>query len=167
MAAGGGSYGGYLAAVLLGKQHPFKTLVAHAAVYNAYTQYASDYGAAKKRHGEFWENLERFERNSPHMNAGQFDTPTLVIHGQRDLRVPVNHGIELFHTLQNRGVPSKFVYFPDENHWVLKPQNSLFWYETKRAWLEKYVSPGPMELAPEVSAPESDLEEPVSEMGSE
>jgi dipeptidyl aminopeptidase/acylaminoacyl peptidase len=66
-----------------------------------------------------------------------------VIHGQLDRRVPVNNGIELFNTLQNRGVPSKFVYFPDENHWVLKPQNSLFWYETKRKWLEQYVAPGP------------------------
>ena len=128
---------------LLGKPHPFKTLVAHAAVYDSYTQYASDYGASKKRFGEYWEDFERFQRNSPHMNAANFNTPTLVIHGQLDLRVPVNHGLELFNTLQNRGVPSKFVYFPDENHWILKPQNSLFWYETKRKWLEQYVKPGP------------------------
>ena len=53
-------------------------------------------------------------------------TPTLIIHNQQDMRVPVNHGIELFNTLQKRGVPSKLVYFPDENHWVLKPQNSLY-----------------------------------------
>ena len=146
MAAGGGSYGGYLASYLLGREHPFKTLVAHAAVYNSYTQYASDYGASKKRFGEFWEDFERFHRNSPHMSAANFRTPTLVIHGQQDLRVPVNHGIELFNTLQNRGVPSQFVYFPDENHWILKPQNSLFWYETKRKWLEKYVPPGPTDM---------------------
>ena len=143
MAAGGGSYGGYLATVLLGKPHPFKTLVAHAAVYDLFTQYASDDGAVRKRHGEFWEDPERFMRNSPHMNAANFKTPTLIIHGQQDLRVPVNHGIELFNTLQNRGVPSKLVYFPDENHWVLKPQNSLFWYETSRQWIEQYVKPGP------------------------
>jgi dipeptidyl aminopeptidase/acylaminoacyl peptidase len=156
MAAGGGSYGGYLATVLLGREHPFKTLVAHAAVYNSYTQYASDYGASKKRYGEFWEDIERFERNSPHMNAANFKTPTLVIHGQRDLRVPVNHGFELFNTLQNRGVPSRLVYFPDENHWVLKAQNSLFWYETKRQWLEKYVVPGPTDLPPPaLETPES------------
>ncbi|MGH6608710.1 MAG: prolyl oligopeptidase family serine peptidase, partial [Burkholderiaceae bacterium] len=145
MAAGGGSYGGYLAALLLGKPHPFQTLIAHAAVYNSYTQYGGDYGGSRKRHGEYWEDFERFQRNSPHMNAANFDTPTLVIHGQLDLRVPVNHGLELFHTLQNRGVPSKLVYFPDENHWILKPQNSLFWYETKRKWLEQYVAPGPGE----------------------
>lgn len=145
MAAGGGSFGGYLASALLGKPHPFKTLVAHAAVYDSYTQYGSDYGAEKKRFGEFWEDVERFARNSPHTFAANFNTPTLVIHGQLDMRVPVNHGLELFNTLQNRGVPSKLVYFPDENHWVLKPQNSLFWYETKRQWLEKYVRPGPGE----------------------
>lgn len=143
MAAGGGSFGGYLAAVLLGRPHPFKTLVAHAPVYNLFTQYAADYGAARRRHGEFWDDMERFARNSPHTAAGNFATPTLVIHGQSDLRVPVNHGIELFNVLQNRGVPSKLVYYPDENHWILKPQNSLFWYRTTREWLERYVRPGP------------------------
>jgi dipeptidyl aminopeptidase/acylaminoacyl peptidase len=75
-----------------------------------------------------------------------------VIHGQLDRRVPVNHGIELFNTLQNRGVPSKFVYFPDENHWVLKPQNSLFWYETKRQWLAQYAKPGPGAASPAPTA---------------
>jgi dipeptidyl aminopeptidase/acylaminoacyl peptidase len=77
------------------------------------------------------------------MYAANFKTPTLVIHGQQDLRVPVNNGIELFNALQNRGVPSKLVYFPDENHWILKPQNSLFWYDTVRKWLADYVKPGP------------------------
>ena len=143
MAAGGGSFGGYLASALLGKPHPFKTLVAHAAVFNSYTQYGSDYGAEKSRFGEYWQDVERFARNSPHTFASNFNTPTLVIHGQLDMRVPVNHALELFNVLQNRGVPSRLVYFPDENHWVLKPQNSLFWYQTKRQWLEKYVRPGP------------------------
>jgi dipeptidyl aminopeptidase/acylaminoacyl peptidase len=146
MAAGGGSFGGYLAATLLGRPHPFKTLIAHAAVYNLFTQYATDDGAFRHRYPEFWQDLDRYNRNSPHMNAANFKTPTLVIHGQLDLRVPVNHGIELFNTLQNRGVPSKFLYFPDENHWVLKPQNSLFWYQTKREWLATYVQPGPGEV---------------------
>lgn len=143
MAAGGGSYGGFLAATLLGREHPFKTLIAHAAVYNLYTQIAADYGASKPRHFYFWERPSEFAQYSPHTYAGNFNTPTLIIHGQLDLRVPVNHGIELFNTLQSRGVPSKLVYFPDENHWVLKPQNSLFWYETKREWLARYVPPGP------------------------
>ncbi len=146
LSAGGGSYGGYLATLLLGKPHPFKTLVAHASVYNLYTHSATDFGANKQRHGEYWEDFERTNRNSPHMFAANFSTPTLIIHGQLDLRVNVNHSFELFNTLQNKGVPSKLVYFPDENHWVLKPQNSLFWYETNRKWLEQYNKPGPGEL---------------------
>lgn len=139
LAAGGGSYGGFLAAAVLGRPHPFKALIAHAAVYDNFTQYGSDYGAEKRRFFEHWEKPGEFSRYSPHASAGNFNTPTLVIHGQLDMRVPVNHGFELFNTLQTRGVPSKLVYFPDENHWVLKPQNSLFWYQTTKAWLEKYI----------------------------
>ncbi len=142
MAAGGGSYGGFLASTILGRPHPFKTLVAHAAVYNMFTQYAADFAARKRRFFNFWDKPADFARYSPHTAAANFVTPTLVIHGQLDMRVPVNHAFELFNTLQNRGVPSKFVYFPDENHWVLKPQNSLFWYQTKKEWLEKYIGTG-------------------------
>lgn len=142
MAAAGGSYGGFLATTLLGRDHPFKTLVAHAAVYNLYTQQAADFAGNKERFFNFWEKPEEFEKYSPHMSAGNFKTPTLIIHNQLDLRVPVNHGIELFHTLQKRGVPSKLVYFPDENHWVLKPQNSLFWYSTFKDWVQTYAPAG-------------------------
>jgi dipeptidyl aminopeptidase/acylaminoacyl peptidase len=143
MAAGGGSFGGYLASVLLGRDHPFQTLVAHAAVYNRLTQYGADYGAGQRRFGEHWEQPELYAQVSPHTGAGNFDTPTLVIHGEEDYRVPLNHGIELFHTLQNRGVPSRFVYYPNENHWVLNAQNSIHWYHTKRDWLKEYIGSGP------------------------
>ena len=142
MTAGGGSYGGYLATILLGREHPFKTLIAHAAVYDQFTQIASDYGAEKPRFYHYWEKPEEFARISPHTNAANFKTPTLIIHNQMDMRVPVNHGIELFNTLQSKGVPSRLVYFPDENHFVLKPQNSLFWYRTVREWLAQYAPPG-------------------------
>jgi len=142
MVAAGASYGGFLAATVLGRPHPFKALVAHAAVYNRFTQIGADYGAEKDRFFEFWEKPDEFAKYSPHSSAGNFNTPTLVIHGQLDQRVPVNHGIELFNTLQKRGVPSKLVYFPDENHWVLKPQNSLFWYQTVRDWVATYAPPG-------------------------
>jgi dipeptidyl aminopeptidase/acylaminoacyl peptidase len=142
MAAAGASYGGFLATTLLGREHPFKTLVAHAAVYNSFTQIAADYGAETDRFFNFWEKPEEFAKYSPHTSAGNFKTPTLVIHNLNDLRVPLNHGIELFNTLQTRKVPSKLVYFPDENHWVLKPQNSLFWYKTVREWIAQYVAPG-------------------------
>jgi dipeptidyl aminopeptidase/acylaminoacyl peptidase len=141
MAAGGGSFGGYLAAVLLGHPHPFKTLIAHAAVYNEFTELGSDFGAEKERFYNYWEKPDEFAKNSPHTYAGNFNTPTLVIHNQQDQRVPVNNGIELFNMLQKKGIPSKLVYFPDENHWVLKPQNSLFWYSTVKDWLAQYVPP--------------------------
>ncbi len=143
LAAGGGSYGGFLASSVLGRAHPFKALIAHAAVYDNFTQYGADYGAEKTRFFDHWDKPAEFLRFSPHASAGNFNTPTLVIHGQLDMRVPVNHGFELFNTLQTRGVPSGLVYFPDENHWVLKPQNSLFWYQTKRDWLDKYVGASP------------------------
>jgi dipeptidyl aminopeptidase/acylaminoacyl peptidase len=142
MSAGGGSYGGYLATILLGRPNPFKALVAHAAAYDLYTQISADYGAEKPRFYHYYEKPEEFARISPHTAAANFNTPTLIIHNQMDLRVPVDQGIELFNTLQSKGVPSKLVYFPDENHWVLKPQNSLFWYRTVREWLEKYAPPG-------------------------
>ncbi|MCC6171072.1 MAG: S9 family peptidase [Gammaproteobacteria bacterium] len=142
MVAAGASFGGFLAATLLGRPHPFKALVAHAAVYNSFTQIGADYGAEKDRFFEFWDRPEEFAKYSPHTGAGKFATPTLVIHGQLDQRVPVNHGVELFNTLQKRSVPSKLVYFPDENHWVLKPQNSLFWYRTVRDWVATYAAPG-------------------------
>ncbi len=142
MAAGGGSYGGFLAATLLGREHPFKTLIAHAAVYNNYTMYGGDYGAEKARFFEAWDKPEEFARYSPHANAANFKTPTLVIHGQLDQRVPFNNGMELFQILQNRGVPSRLVYYPDENHWILKRQNSLFWYAETKDWLARYAPAG-------------------------
>lgn len=143
MVAGGGSYGGYLTTIILGREHPFKALVAHAAVYNMYGQYAADFAAEAPRFGGFWEAENRvvLERNSPHLGAANFKTPTLVVHGQSDLRVPVNHGLELYHTLLNKNVPARFVYYPNENHWVLKPQNSVFWYQQVKAWFDEHNPP--------------------------
>jgi dipeptidyl aminopeptidase/acylaminoacyl peptidase len=145
LAAGGGSYGGYLATLLLGREHPFQTLVAHAAVYNLYSMVGSDGGASQPRFRPYWDKeQDALLRNmSPHFGARNFKTPTLVIHGALDYRVPDNHGLEVFHMLQQRGVPSRFVYFPNENHWILKPQNSIFWYETTRDWLRERIGEGP------------------------
>jgi dipeptidyl aminopeptidase/acylaminoacyl peptidase len=142
MAAGGGSYGGYLASFILGREHPFKTLIVHAGVYNLYTQIAADFAGAQPRFPSYWQEGSALLRNSPHMQAARFNTPTLILHGQLDLRVPVNHGIELFNTLQHRGIPSRFVYFPQENHWILKPQDSIYWYDEVRRWLQIYVPTG-------------------------
>ena len=144
MVAGGGSYGGYLTSIILGRPHPFKALVAHAAVYNLYTQYGNDTAIEIPRFGGFWEpqQQEVLRTSSPHYAAASFATPTLVIHGQKDMRVPVNQGIELYQTLLMKGVPTKLIYFPDENHWILKPQNSLFWYAEVRSWLERWIVRG-------------------------
>jgi dipeptidyl aminopeptidase/acylaminoacyl peptidase len=76
---------------------------------------------------------------SPHFGAPNFKTPTLVIHGALDYRVPENHGLELFNTLQNRGVRSRLIHYPNENHWILKPQNSLRWYQAVGEWLQEFV----------------------------
>jgi len=70
-----------------------------------------------------------------------FKTPTLVTHGELDFRVPINQGLELFTALQRRGIPSKMVYFPDEGHWVLKPQNSRLWYQTVGDWFDQWLKP--------------------------
>jgi len=139
MVAGGGSYGGYLTSLILGREHPFRALVAHAAVYNLYTQYGADFAVEMPRFGGFWEpdNREMIEKTSPHYHAANFKTPTLVVHGQNDLRVPVNHGVELYQTLLMKGVPTRYVYYPNENHWVLKPQNSVFWYQQVKRWFEE------------------------------
>lgn len=141
MGAAGASFGGYLASIVLGREHPFKALVAHAAVFNWYTQVGADYSFEMTRFGPWWsaEQREVWNTASPHYGAANFNTPTLVIHGQKDYRVPVNHGIELFQTLLQKGVPSRFVYFPDENHWILKAANSVTWYHEVQDWLGRYV----------------------------
>jgi len=154
LAAGGGSYGGYLATLLLGRPHPFKALVAHAAVYNLYSMTGSDGGASKPRFGGYWEKEQDllYKKMSPHFGAGTFKTPTLVIHGALDYRVPDGHGLEVWNMLQQRGVKSRLVYYPNENHWVLKPQNSIFWYQEKRKWLAEWIGEGPEDAARAVKA---------------
>jgi dipeptidyl aminopeptidase/acylaminoacyl peptidase len=142
MVAGGGSYGGYLSSIILGQENPFKALLIHAAVYNMYSQMSSDFAVHSTRFGYYWEKPEIYQSISPHYFAGNFNTPTLIIHGQLDYRVPVGQGFELFRTLQSRGVESRMIYFPDENHWILKPNNSLYWYHQVKDWMTKFAEPG-------------------------
>lgn len=165
MVAGGGSYGGYLSTVLLGRDHPFNALLIHAAVYDLYAQTSADFAVHDQRFGPYWENPELYRAISPHYFADEFDTPSLIIHGQKDLRVPVGQAFELFRTLQTRGVESRLVYYPDENHWVLKPNNSLHWYGEVRDWIERFAAPGgrgdqsqPAEGVPGEAAAASGLE---------
>ncbi|AZQ12103.1 alpha/beta hydrolase family protein [Shewanella khirikhana] len=142
MVAGGASYGGYLTSVLLGTEHPFKALLIHAAVYNMYSQMSADFAVHGTRFGGYWDNPEIYKSISPHYHADKFNTPTLVIHGQLDYRVPVGQGFELFRTLQTRGVESRMIYFPDENHWILKPNNSIYWYNQVKDWMTRFAEPG-------------------------
>ena len=141
MVAGGGSYGGYLSSILLGKEHPFNALLIHAPVYNMYSQMAADFAVHSERFGNFWEH-DIYDDISPHYNAGDFDTPALIIHGQLDYRVPVGQAFELFRTLRERDVDSRLIYYPDENHWILQPNNSIHWYNEVRDWVEEYAEPG-------------------------
>lgn len=141
MVAGGGSYGGYLSSILVGKEHPFNALVIHAPVYNFYSQMAADISLHTTRFGNYWES-DVFEQTSPHYFAEHFHTPSLIIHGQLDYRVPVGQAFELFRTLQHKGIDSRLIYFPNENHWILKPNNSMYWYDQVRAWIGEYAPPG-------------------------
>ena len=143
MVAGGGSYGGYLSSVLVGREHPFNALVIHAPVYDLYAQTSGDFAVHAERFGPYWETPELYQALSPHYNAANFDTPALIIHGQNDLRVPVGQSFELFRALQTKGIDSRLIYYPDENHWILKPNNSLHWYREVHDWLQRFAAPGP------------------------
>src|SRR5215212_4146733 len=127
LGAAGGSYGGYMVDWILGHSDRFKALVSHAGVYNLESMYGTTeelWFPEWEFHGNPWDNPELYEKWSPNRFVKNFATPTLVTHGELDFRVPIGQGMELFTALQRRGIPSKLLYFPDEGHWVLKPQNS-------------------------------------------
>jgi dipeptidyl aminopeptidase/acylaminoacyl peptidase len=140
-AALGASYGGYMANWILGHTDRFKCIVSHDGMFNS----ESAYGTTEElwfNEWEFkgppWKNRELYRKFSPHLFADKFKTPTLVVHGQLDFRLDVSEGFQLFTTLQRLKVPSKMLYFPDEGHWVLKPQNSRLWYKTVNDWVDQW-----------------------------
>ncbi|MFN7998895.1 MAG: S9 family peptidase [Bryobacteraceae bacterium] len=142
MAAAGGSYGGYMIDWILGHTQRFKALVSHDGVYDL----RSEFGETEELWfplwefgGTPWDNPETYNKWSPSLFAKEFHTPTLVIHGELDYRVPVGQGLQLFTALQMHKVPSKLLLFPDEGHWVLKPQNSLLWYKTFIDWIDSWT----------------------------
>jgi dipeptidyl aminopeptidase/acylaminoacyl peptidase len=148
VAAAGASYGGYMIDWLESQSKGrFKTLVSHAGVYNL----ASMYGATEElwfpEHdllGTPWTNPAAYQRMSPSSHAaefGKYKTPTLVICGEQDYRVPYTQSLEFYTALQRQDVPSKLVVFPDEGHWILKPQNAIVWYREVEAWLQQYLKP--------------------------
>jgi len=138
----GASYGGYMTNWILGHTDRFKCIVTHDGMFNA----ESAWGTTEELWFNDWEfkgtpydNRAMYEKWSPHQYAKNFKTPMLVIHGQRDYRLDVSEGFQLFTTLQMEGVPSKMLYFPDEGHWVLKPQNSELWYKTVNDWVDRWT----------------------------
>ena len=144
MAAAGGSYGGYLADWIATHSGRFKAIISHAGVYDKVSMYATEelWFEEHDMQGTPWTNPESYRKWAPVTYAGElgkFKTPTLVVAGERDYRVPYTQSLEFFSALQRQGVPSKLVVFPDEGHWVLKPQNSQFWYKTFLDWLALYV----------------------------
>ncbi len=141
MATAGGSYGGYMMSWIAGHTDRFRCIVNHAGVSDLVGQYASDVtqGRGRSAGGEIWVDRDAMERWSPIRFASGMKTPMLVIHGERDYRVPVGQGLLVYGVLKAKGVPARLVYFPDENHWVLKPRNSLLWYREVHAWLERWL----------------------------
>jgi dipeptidyl aminopeptidase/acylaminoacyl peptidase len=139
--AAGASYGGYMVDWIAGHTDRYRALVSHDGVFDLRSMYGSTeelWFPEWEFKGPFWDNPEMYERWSPSRFVQNFKTPTLVIHGELDYRVPLEQGLGMFTALQRRGVPSRLLIFPDENHWVLKPQNSVRWYQEVIAWLDRW-----------------------------
>ncbi|MBH9552780.1 S9 family peptidase [Inhella gelatinilytica] len=146
--ASGGSYGGYMVAWMNGHTGRgvapgrYQAYICHAGCFDwqgmfatdGYTWFPQELGAA------YWEDPAKVDAQSPHAVVQHAVTPTLVIHGQLDYRVPDAQGLAYYNTLKARGVPARLVWFPDENHWVLKPRNSQLWYGEFLAWVERYTT---------------------------
>jgi dipeptidyl aminopeptidase/acylaminoacyl peptidase len=143
MAAAGGSYGGYMVNWILGRTQRFKALVSHAGVYDLRSMFGETeelWFPLWEFHGTPWDNPELYAQLSPSHYVKDFATPTLVINGELDFRVPYGQGLQLFTALQLQKVPSRLLVFPDEGHWVLKPQNSVLWYNTFIDWVKQWVN---------------------------
>jgi dipeptidyl aminopeptidase/acylaminoacyl peptidase len=143
-AAAGASYGGYMIDWIAGQTDRFKALVTHDGVFDLVSMYGSteelwfpewEFG------GPYWSHPEGYARFNPRDHVKGFKTPTLVVHGERDYRVPLEQGLAMFTALRRQGVPARLVTFPDEGHWVLKPQNSVRWYSEVIGWLDRWTKP--------------------------
>jgi dipeptidyl aminopeptidase/acylaminoacyl peptidase len=146
MAAVGGSYGGFMANWIATHTGRFKALISHAGVYDKLAMYGSTEELWFEEHdmkGTPWTNPEAYQKWSPMTyvsNLQQFKTPTLVITGEQDYRVPYTQSLEFFTALQKYGVPSRLLVFPDEYHFISKPQNVELWYKTFMGWLATYLN---------------------------
>ena len=142
MAAAGGSFGGYMIDWILGHTTRFKALISHSGVYDLRSMAGETeelWFPKWEFNGMPWDNPDMYAKWSPSFFAKDFKTPTLVFHGELDYRVPVGQGMQLFTALQMQKVPSKIVLFPDEGHWILKPQNSVLWYGQFLEWVGEWL----------------------------
>ncbi len=140
--ASGGSYGGYMVAWMNGHVKPgrYAAYVCHAGCFDWVAMFADDAWAwhAKELGGWYWDDMAQVQSQSPHAYAATMKTPTLVIHGALDYRVPDAQGLAYYNTLKALGVKSRLLWFPDENHWILKPRNSKLWYQEYFGWLQAH-----------------------------
>ena len=139
----GASYGGFMTYWIAGNwNEPWKCLVDHDGVFdNRMMGYSTEelWFSEWENGGTPWDNADKYEKFNPVNHVKNWTKPILVIHGQQDFRIPVEQGLAAFTAAQRKGVESKFLYFPDENHWVLKPQNSILWHDTVNAWLKDHI----------------------------
>jgi dipeptidyl aminopeptidase/acylaminoacyl peptidase len=139
--AAGASFGGYMANWIAGHTDRFRALVSHDGVFDVVSMYGSTeelWFPEWDLKGTYWTNPDTYARWNPRAFVENFETPTLVIHGELDYRLPVEQGLAMFTALQRQGVPSRLLVFPDENHWVLKPANSVRWHEEVLGWLDRW-----------------------------
>ncbi len=142
MAAAGGSYGGYMVDWMLGHTDKFKAFVSHSGVFDLRSMAGETeelWFVQWEFKGMPWDNPDMYAKFSPSFFVKDFKTPTLVMHGEMDYRVPVGQGMQLFTALQSQKVPSKLVLFPDEGHWILKPQNTVLWYNQFLDWVGEWL----------------------------
>ena len=142
--AAGGSYGGYMVAWMNGHTNRYKAYVCHAGCFDWVSMFADDayYWFAKELGAFYWDDAKQIDKQNPRAHVKRMKTPTLVMHGLLDYRVPDAQALAYYNSLKAKGVPSRLVLFPDENHWILKPQNSRLWYREFFAWLARHVKPG-------------------------
>jgi dipeptidyl aminopeptidase/acylaminoacyl peptidase len=137
----GGSFGGYMANWIAGHTDRFRAIVTHASLWNLEAFHGdTDLGAWwEQEFGDPYEDSELYRKNSPHLHIKNIDTPMLVIHGELDYRVPIGEALTLWTDLKRHGVEARFLYFPDENHFILKPNNSRIWYETIQSFIDQHA----------------------------
>ncbi len=143
MGIAGGSYGGYLTAWLTTQTQRFACAVNHAGVFDLSLMYASDvtWGRATNIGADLWVDASTMDRNNPARHTAGMQTPMLVVHGERDYRVPIDQALLCYGILKAKDVPARLLYFSDENHWILKPKNSLRWYQEVLDWLDRFLGP--------------------------